>query len=38
MPKSAHFTEEGSKVLAKQVGGSIRVALKQPAPAAPPVK
>lgn len=38
MPKSAHFTEEGSKVLAKQVAGSIRDALKKSSPAAPPVK
>jgi len=30
MPRSAHFTEEGSKVLAPHVAGSIREALKVP--------
>lgn len=34
MPKSAHFSEEGSKVLARQVASSIRAVLKGPAGAA----
>ncbi len=33
-PRSAHFTEEGSKVLARQVARSIRAVLKGPAGAA----
>lgn len=35
IPRSAHFTEAGSKVLAKQVATSIREALKQATAAAP---
>jgi hypothetical protein len=43
IPRSAHFTEEGSIVLAKQVAGSIRQALKKspaaaPIATAPPIK